>query len=159
MADVLKMASVAKERFTTNLAKSFEGMSPTHWIRVVAFVGAYLLLRPYLMKLGAKVQTSQLEKEAAQSAAAAEEKEKAKKQRAAMSPNDLRGGRKAIPAEESDSEDEQVPAGQASGADWGKKARKRQKVMIKKLLSAEEERLQKLQEDDEDKDIEEFLTG
>lgn len=147
MAELLELAGVGYDRFTTNFRKSFEGMSPEKWIRIVIVVGTYCLIRPYLMKLGGKVQMKQHEKEAA--AAKAEEEQKAK-----MSPNELRGY-KEIP---DDSDDEGEAQGQTTSTEWGKKARKRQRHMIKKLLDAEEQRLQELQDDEEDKDIQEFLT-
>lgn len=142
---------VIYERFTRNLRGSLEGTSPEYWIRIVIVVGAYCLIRPYLIKLGGKSQMNQHEQEAAAAAAEAEAKAKAK-----MSPNELRGHTVQIPEESDDSEAENE--GQASATEWGKKARRRQKNVIKKILNAEEKRLRELQEDDEDKDIQEFLT-
>lgn len=135
------------ERFTTNLGASFSTMTVKHWIRLVMIVGTYLLLRPYMVKLGAKYQEKQFEKQHKDDEAAA-----------AISPNQLRG-QVDIPE---DSDDEEVPEPETSAAttssDWGKKARKRQRVMLKKMIDAEEKRLQELQEDEEDKDIEQYLT-
>lgn len=147
MADVVKLAGIGYDRFTTNMRATLDGMSPEKWIRLVMIVGAYMLLRPYLIKLGGKSQMKQHEKEAAE--AEAEAKEKAK-----MSPNELRGHKVEIPE---DSDDEEAE-GEATATDWGKKARRRQRNMVKKILEAEEKRLQDLQDDDEDKDIQEFLT-
>lgn len=151
MADLVRIAGIGYDRLTTNMLKSFDGMSPEKWIRIVAVVGAYCLLRPYIMKLGSKVQMAQHEKEAAETKAAEEEQ-------ARMSPNELRGY-KEIPE---DSDDEGQAAGAAAGqtttTEWGKKARKRQRHTIKKILAAEEQRLQDLQDDEEDKDIEQYLT-
>ncbi|EOO01449.1 putative trafficking pga2 protein [Phaeoacremonium minimum UCRPA7] len=144
MADLLKLASTAGERFTRNLGNSFAEMSLQKWIRVVIIVGAYLLLRPYLIKLGAKQQMKAHEKE---------EEESARETAAKISANELRGQKLAIP-EDSESEGE----AEATSADWGKKARRRQRDMIKKMIAVEEKRLQELQEDEEDKDIQEFLT-
>jgi hypothetical protein len=73
--------------------------------------------------------------------------------KAKISPNELRG-RVEIP-EDTDEEDEAT--GEASGPDWGKKARRRQREMIKRMLDAEEQRLRETLEEQEDKDIEEFL--
>jgi hypothetical protein len=138
------LVGVAGERFTTNLTASFSTMTLKHWIRLVMIVGTYLLVRPYLVKLGAKHQEKQFEK-------AHQEDE------AAISPNQLRG-QVEIP-EDSDEEDQELDATAATtSSDWGKKARKRQRVMLKKLIDAEEKRLQELQEDEEDKDIEQYLT-
>ena len=117
-------------------------MDATKWIRVVMIVGAYLLLRPHLLKSSQKAQEKHLEKEHEDSK---------------MSPNDLRGVKKEIP-DASDDDDEGTAATQTT-TEWGKKARKRQRVMLKKMIAAEEQRLQELQEDDEDKDIEQYLVG
>lgn len=149
MADVVKLAGIGLDRFTTNMRATLDGMSPEKWIRLVMIVGAYALLRPYLIKLGGKNQMKQHEKEAEE--AEAEAKEKAK-----MSPNELRGHKVEIP-EDSDDDDEEAAA-EATSTDWGKKARRRQRTMVKKILEAEQKRLQDLQDDDEDKDIQEFLT-
>lgn len=89
------------------------------------------------------------EKEAA--AAEAEYQAKAK-----MSPNELRG-KVEIP-DHTDDEDETETVGQSTGPSWGKKARRRQREVITKLLEAEEQRLQENQEELEDKDIEEYLV-
>lgn len=147
MADVVRLAGIGYDRFTTNMRATFQEMSPEKWIRLVIIVGTYCLLRPYLLKLGGKSQVKQLEKEAA-------EAEEEAKEQAKMSPNELRGHKVQVPE---DSDDEEAE-GQTTSADWGKKARRRQRTMVKKILEAEEKRLQDLQDDEEDKDIEEFLT-
>ena len=105
-----------------------------------------MLLRPYLLKLGGKAQMNSHEEEAARAEAEAQAK---------ISPNQLRGQKVEIP-EDTDSEDDGAP-GEATGADWGKRARRRQRQMIKKLLEEEERRLIETKEMEEDKDIEEFL--
>lgn len=154
MDGILNLLYIAYERFTRNLRGTLEGMSPEKWIRIVIIVGTYMLVRPYLLKLGGKVQMNQHEKEAAEAEAEAEAKAK-------LSPNELRGHKIQIPEDSDDSDAEGEGEGKkssSSAADWGKKARRRQRTMVKKLLDAEEKRLQELQEDDEDKDIEEFLT-
>ena len=72
MDDIANFFYIIYERFTRNLRGSLEGMSPEKWIRIVIIVGAYMLLRPYLIKLGGKVQMKQHEKEAAAAEAEAE---------------------------------------------------------------------------------------
>lgn len=153
MDGILNLLYIAYERFTRNLRGTLEGMSPEKWIRIVIIVGTYMLVRPYLLKLGGKAQMNQHEKEAAEAEAEAEAKAK-------LSPNELRGHKIQIPedSDDSDAEGDEGKKSSSSAADWGKKARRRQRTMVKKLLDAEEKRLQELQEDDEDKDIEEFLT-
>ncbi|KAK3988613.1 protein trafficking Pga2 [Cladorrhinum sp. PSN332] len=148
MEGLANMATVVGDRFTTNIQSTFQNMSPQKWLRVVIIAGAYMLLRPYLLKLGGKLQMNTHEKEA-------EEAEEAARAKAKISPNQLRG-RVEIPEDTDDEEDEEEE-GEATGADWGKKARRRQRQMIKKLLEAEERRLMETKEMEEDKDIEEFL--
>ncbi|KAI0490945.1 protein trafficking Pga2 [Xylaria cf. heliscus] len=138
-----KLVTLITDRFTANVTTSFTNMTLQQWIRLVAIVGAYALLRPYIIKMGAKHS--------------AKEFEKAQQDVAEISPNELRG-ELGIP-EESDDDDGGNEQGDASGADWGKKARKRQRRMIKQLLDAEEQRLQETFDEQEDKDIEEFLIG
>ncbi|KAI5865463.1 DUF1531-domain-containing protein [Durotheca rogersii] len=139
---ISQLFNLLKDRFVQNVGESFSSMTPQHTIRLVVIVGAYMLLRPHILRFTAKRQEKQL----------AEQIER--EEQAEISPNQLRG-QIAIPE---DSDDEQQPA-EASATDWGKKARKRQRNMIKKLLDAEEKRLQELQEDEEDKDIEQYLVG
>ncbi|KAI1847232.1 hypothetical protein JX265_013357 [Neoarthrinium moseri] len=141
------LVGMAGQRFTTNLTASFTTMTLKHWIRLVMIVGTYLLVRPYIIKLGAKHQEKQFEK-----AHAEEEEAQAK-----ISPNQLRG-QVDVPDDSDDELPEPEATAASTAADWGKKARKRQRNMIKKLIDAEEKRLQELQEDEEDKDIEQYLT-
>ncbi|KAI0897807.1 DUF1531-domain-containing protein [Annulohypoxylon nitens] len=141
---VNQLFTLVRERFSHNVTESFSSMTPKQWIRLVIIVGAYALLRPYIIKMGAKHQEKQLEKQF---------KEEEERQ-AQISPNQLRG-EIGIP-DESDDDDEQ---GETTASDWGKKARKRQRNVLKKMLDAEEKRLQELQEDEEDKDIEQYLVG
>ncbi|KAI1201131.1 DUF1531-domain-containing protein [Nemania serpens] len=140
---VWKLVTLITERTTSNVNASFDSMTAQQWIRLVAIVGAYALLRPYVIKMGAKFQEKQFEK--AQQLDAAQ-----------ISPNELRG-ELGIPEESDDDDDNEQ--GETTAADWGKKARKRQRNMIKQLLDAEEKRLQETLDEQEDKDIEEFLVG
>ncbi|KAI1776306.1 DUF1531-domain-containing protein [Hypoxylon cercidicola] len=144
---VTQLFTLVKDRFSNNLAESFTTMSPQQWIRLVIIVGAYALVRPYIIKAGARFQEKQMDKHF--------EKERLEREKQAqISPNQLRG-QAGIP-DDSDEEEEQA---ETTATDWGKKARKRQRNMIKKLLDEEEKRLQELQEDEEDKDIEQYLVG
>ncbi|RYP64361.1 hypothetical protein DL771_008806 [Monosporascus sp. 5C6A] len=141
---VSKLAELLYTRSTTNLSGSIKQMTPKQWIRLVIIVGAYCLLRPYVLKMASKHQQREMEREE-------------QRAQAEITPNQLRGQTVDIPEDSDDDyEDGQT---QTTAADWGKKARKRQRNMIKKLLDAEEKRLQQLQEDEEDKDIEEYLVG
>lgn len=123
---------------THNLGQSFADMTAQSWIRLVIIVGAYLLIRPYLVKLGTKLQEKQYDKEA-------------QEPMAKISPNELRG-KVHIPE---DSDDDQA---ESTAADWGKKSRRRQREVMRKLLDAEGKRLREAQEDEEDKDIEQYLV-
>lgn len=147
---VTKLGTLLYDRTSHNVSDSFRNMTPQQWIRLIMIAGAYMLFRKYVIVHGAKYQQRQMEKREAQ------EKAEEEKREAEMSPNQLRGA-VGIP-EDTDSEGEDAAA---SGAvlQFGKKARRRQRNAIKKILDAEEERLRQLQEDEEDKDIEEFLVG
>ena len=47
---MLSWAIEGKNRFVNNSIKSFENMTLQRWIRIILIVGAYLLIRPYLLK-------------------------------------------------------------------------------------------------------------
>lgn len=72
------------ENFVRNLKGSFTRLKPEGWIRLIWIVGAYLLLRPYLMKLGARNQQKQHEEAKAANAPTGAE----------VHPNELRTGKK-----------------------------------------------------------------
>jgi hypothetical protein len=60
---VLDNLSVPVERLYNNTIKSFEGMTTQRWVRLVAIIGGYMLLRPWLLKFAADRQKKQFEKE------------------------------------------------------------------------------------------------
>ncbi|KAJ4187947.1 Hypothetical protein NCS54_01138300 [Fusarium falciforme] len=120
---------------SNNLSNTFNNMTMQSWIRLVVIVGGYMLLRPYMMKFVTKGAVKKMEEE--------DEREQRKAQ---ISPNELRGL-----AEEEPEIDEE---GDGTGADWGQKARVRQRTMLKNLLEAEEQRRL---EEEEDKDIADLL--
>lgn len=144
MAELLEYVRLWADNFQRNLSQAFYNMTPEKYIRLIAIIGAYILLRPYIVKLGAKFQTKEHEKEVDPKEMAAA---------AATSPKTLR---EQVEVPEDSDEDE---AGeQVTGADWGRKARRRQRQVVRKVLEAEEKLRREQQEDDEDKDIEEFLV-
>lgn len=150
-------------RFATNVQTSFSNLSAQQWIRLVVVAGAYMLLRPYIIMIGGRVQMKQHEadeKESEEEAAAIAAGEKP-----AMSANDLRGGSSkslkaeiGIPDSDEDASEDEATIAAASGADWGKAARKRQRRVLRKLLEAHEQKLADEQADEEDKEIQEFLV-
>ena len=137
-----EILGIAMDRFITNMSASFTMMDTKKWIRLVMIVGTYLLVRPYFLKWAGKRQEQGMEK--------------AEGDEGKISANELRG-QVDIPE---DSDDEGAPEGDGAttASDWGKKARKRQRNMLRKMIDAEEKRLQDLQDDEEDKDIEQYLT-
>ncbi len=112
------------------------------YIRLIAIVGGYCILRPYLIKLGGKHQAKDHDR-------ALDTDETSSP--AAISPNALRGQNDI--AEDSDS-DEDAAAG--AGLNWGKTTRRKQRRTLKQILEAEERR-GAVEEADSDKEIEEFL--
>lgn len=144
MADLFDYFRLWAENFQRYLSEAFYNMTPEKYIRLIAIVGAYALLRPYIIRLSARFQTKEHEKEVASNEMTAA---------SAVSPNSTRG-RVDMPEDT----DEDEAEWQVSGADWGKKARRRQREMVRRVLEAEEKLRREQQEDDEDKDIEEFLV-
>ena len=120
-----------------------ESLQPRDYIRLIAIVGGYCLLRPYLIKLGGKQQAKDHER-----ALDADETSSP----AAVSPNTLRGQVDDMP-EDSDNEEEIKPG---SGVNWGQGTRSKQRRTLKQILEAEE-RKGAVEEADSDKEIEEFL--
>ncbi|KLU88414.1 hypothetical protein MAPG_07399 [Magnaporthiopsis poae ATCC 64411] len=150
MDGIYDTAAMLGNRVKNNLGSSFTNMTAQQWIRLVTLVGAYMLLRPYLLKLAERTQRKQLEKEEA------EREAEAAQQRAVISPNELRGRRIEIP---DDSDSDEDNNGKPAVAQWGKKARRRQRAMARKMIEENESRLAEAEGDEEDKDIEEFLVG
>jgi len=153
MSNLAALATTIRDRIATNLPSSFSSLSAQQWIRLVVVIGAYALLRPYLLKLAARSQMQAHEAASAGHDYASD---------AQISPNQLRGGASkkqnrlgiAVP-EDSDGDG---GGGQTSAADWGTKARRRQREVVKRLLDEHEKRLQDHLEDEEDEDIKEFLV-
>lgn len=123
---------------TNNIQDTFTNMTIQGWLRLTAIVGGYLLLRPWILKLSVKTAVSKLEEE--------DEREKAK---AALTPNELRGAKQQL---EEHLEDD---SGDGTGADWGQRARVRQRTLLKEMLEAEEQR--RMEEQEDDRDIAEYL--
>ncbi|KAF2096696.1 DUF1531-domain-containing protein [Rhizodiscina lignyota] len=144
--DVLNLLSLWAGNFHRNTTKAFADLRPKDYIRLVIIIGAYCLLRPYLMKLGAKLQARGYERE---DRAAQEEAEKTR-----LNGNDLRGTRIALPGIESDDEEDED---EAEASSWGRKAKLRQRKMIRKKLEEQEERLRSMQEEESDQDIADLL--
>ncbi|KAH7382158.1 protein trafficking Pga2, partial [Pyrenochaeta sp. MPI-SDFR-AT-0127] len=75
-----------KDRLVNNSVKSFTEMTPQRWIRIIVIVGAYLLIRPYLLNAAANRQKKQMEKEA---------EELGLERSTEPNANDFRGGKKS----------------------------------------------------------------
>lgn len=127
----------------TQAAQSTRNLTPKDYIRLLAIVGGYCLLRPYLVRLGGRFQASDHEREI-------EDTEILSGDKGIISPNVLRG---QIP-EDSDEEE-----GDKEVVSWGRKARRRQRGLVRKIVEAEEKRRREEEEADSDKEIEEFLRG
>ena len=136
-------------RFQTQLQARLENTTAQDYIRLVIIIGSYALLRPYLIKLGAKFQAKDHERELD-----SEEVDAVRKSADKSSHGDSLKGKVQIPEDtDSDSEDE----GKKS-TDWGKTARRRQRRVIRTMLEQEEERRKEEEETTSDKEIEQFLV-
>lgn len=148
MAAILDAITTYASNFRHNITHAFVDMSVEKYIRLVAVVGAYALLRPFFIRIGTKIQEKQHEKEFAAGAALAYPDRKPE-----ISANQLRGQ-----AEPEDSDDEEEGETETTGAEWGKKARKRQRQILKRVLEAEQKIREKEEEEESDKEIEQFLV-
>jgi hypothetical protein len=75
-----------KDRLVNNSVKSWEEMSAQRWLRIVVIVGAYLLVRPYLLSHAERSRKKREAKEAADLGLDADTE---------LSANDFRGGKKS----------------------------------------------------------------
>lgn len=134
--------------FANNTASSFTRLTPEKIIQLVIVIGAYaLIIRPLILKGGAKVQAKVHEQDHKDNTGAVEAAP-----RKALA--ELRGyGGKEVQLDDSEDENESAIA----GADWGKRARARQRKIVKLALEEHERRLRESREEEEDKDIAEFL--
>ena len=127
---------------SNNLTESFSALTVQGWIRFIAIVGAYILLRPYLMKFMSKGAIDNMESEDAKARA-----EDDTLPHPDLTPNEYRGIKEKLMTHVEGE-------GDGSSTDWGQKARVRQRTMLMQLLE-EDERRRAAQ--DEDADIQEFL--
>ncbi|RVD88684.1 uncharacterized protein DFL_002860 [Arthrobotrys flagrans] len=127
-----------QSRISHNLSGTFGNLSGTDYIRLVAIVGGYLLLRPYLQKIGAKYQ----ERDHARTVDENEQDSMAAT------------GQKArvIAGEGYDLDDDES----SDEEGWGRKKRLQQRKERARKKKEIEDRI-KAEEDEEDKDIQEFL--
>ncbi|EPS42370.1 hypothetical protein H072_3688 [Dactylellina haptotyla CBS 200.50] len=133
------MFSRLSDRINANLSDTLANFTRTDYIRLVAIVGGYLLLRPYLEKLGAKLQERD-------HARAIDENEESSMAATGVKSRVIAG--EGHDLEDSDDESE--------GKGWGKKQRLRKRQEKARKKKEIEDRIKK-DEDEEDKEIQEFL--
>lgn len=143
---VIDLFTIWGNNFKRNLFGMWTGMDATRWFRLVAVVGVYMVFRNFIVK---KAEAKQ-----AREHAKAMEPEITGK----VTANALRAGTtgKKVSFEESSEEGDDET--KATGMEWGKKAKKRQKQLEKKQLEAEELKRRAEEGDAEDKDIMDLLV-
>jgi hypothetical protein len=130
-------------RISTNISATASRYTIQDYIRLVIIIGAYCLLRPYLLALGGKFQAKDHDRELDLDELSSPAAVKSRK-----AVDALRGVKDQVPDDtDSEGEDEK-------GADWGRGARRKQRLMVRRLL---EETEKQRYHDEEDKDIQEFL--
>lgn len=134
--------SIWAGNFTRNTSTAFAELRLKDYIRLVVIIGAYCLLRPYIIALGGKLQTKVHERDSAEGVE--------------IHPNELRGKFEIPGVDDSDGDDEDD---EAQPGDWGRNARVRQRKFIRAALEKEEQRLRDEAEAESDKELEEFLIG
>ena len=144
-ADILGLLKTWYGNFTRNTHEAFTRLTPKDAIRIVIVACAYMLIvRPFLVRLGMRVQAKQHE-QANQEADS----------KARLNANDLRGNF-AIPGVDSDSEDELGEKSDVKSGEWGRKARLRQRRVVRKALEIQE---RGLLDDESDEEIKQFLES
>ena len=141
----------------TQARGTLERMTAQDWIRLVIIVGAYALLRPYLLKLGGRHQAADHER------ALDPAERNGLKRAAGKVVRDPRDGtvreRLDVPEDtESEGEIGEARRNGSGGMDWGKKARRRQRRVVRTLLEKEERRREAEAERESDKEIEDLLV-
>ncbi|KAI9646572.1 hypothetical protein NHQ30_004567 [Ciborinia camelliae] len=146
ITNLLETGATNFYRNATGMFQELKTLELQKWIRIVAIVGAYLLVRPYFINLGAKKQEQEYTKARAEHA---EKKEKEKH----VGANSFRDSVK-IPEDTDSGEDAKASSNDVK---WGGKARKKQRQTIRKILDQEEKLRREQQEDDDDEDIQDLL--
>lgn len=147
MEDYTSTLSTWAGNLKRNTSKAFEDLQPQTKIRLVVAVCAYLLLRPYLVRLGSWLQMRDLEKQNEQSKRDAA---------AATAAGDAQNARIAIPGVELEDEERDEMEVQESASHWGRRAKIRQRAMFRQKLEELEAKLRDAQ-DDSDADIADLL--
>ena len=154
MAALLASWAGNLQRNTTN---AFHSLNPADYIRLITIICGYLLLRPYLVKVGAYVQEKDhaRKNEPFELGGDGDGRGKGGGGSKALDSSGQRRSRSAIPGVESDSEEDDE--GPAAGVDWGRRARLRQRKVVREALARHERQLQELQQTESDKEIEDLL--
>ncbi|KAH7378159.1 trafficking PGA2-domain-containing protein [Cadophora sp. MPI-SDFR-AT-0126] len=134
---------------TRNAVHMWDDMTTLNYIRMIAIVGGYLFIRPYLQRYGERQQAKQMEKMLAQ-----KEGGEGKGKKAKISPNALRdgGAGKSVKFADEGAESEGEGVGEGGKEERGKKEKKRQKKVVEKKSRASEE------EESDEMDIMEHLV-
>jgi Protein trafficking PGA2 len=143
-SDIPGLLSKWYGNFTRNTSQAFSRMTAKDYIRLIIVAGAYMLLiRPFLVKMGMRVQAKQHE-----------QANKEVDNNARLNANDLRG-KIAIPGVDSDSEDETGTKSDVKTGEWGRKARLRQRRVVRKAIEIKERAA--AADDESDEEIKQFL--
>ena len=119
--------------FANNLNASVSKLSSKDWVRLVMVVGAYLLMRPYLLRLAARQQEKSLERDLDPVEAKAVEKA----QREGVTAQDIRQN-----LDDSGSDGNAA----TTNTPLGKKARQRQRKVARKVVEEEQQKVKELED-------------
>lgn len=139
-----------RNNFVRNVAGMWDGMRLRDYIRIIVIVGAYLLVRPYLLQLAAKIQAKEYAKRESQASHQSSNQAK-------ISPNYLRHAKTPPRASEKtkvDYEGESI----ASGTKWGQKSMKRKVQPPNHSTEACEQIGQELNKETHDEGIYKYLV-
>lgn len=148
MSNILEIAGAFLEELFRRIGKviHFQGMTQQKWTRLAIVILIYIIVRPWLMKLGAKVTDQEYTKMEAR------DKERMDRDKAAAAVNNLRGGGKPA-ANETESEGTTTAAEEQGTESLSQRATYRaQKAAEAQAMAEEERRIAMLEnwEDDEE---------
>ncbi|EEB05895.1 trafficking protein Pga2 [Schizosaccharomyces japonicus yFS275] len=116
------------------------------WLRIVIYIGGYMLLRPYLIKWGAKIQEKQHKKSLEQ-----------QELEGTIDPEMVHGKETRLHGE-FDTDDEEEEENPNAELRWGYSVRRRVREQRKKFLTGENDVHPVFRDDDDDdKDLDDIL--
>lgn len=139
LSNISSLLKTWASNFQRNTSAAFTNLKPKDVIRIIIVLGAYILIiRPLLVRLGNRIQAKQLNQPSSNATSTTEQSK----------------SHVGVPGLDSDSESDDDSKGNLKTAEWGRKARLRQRRLVRKALELKDEMVA----DESDEEIKEFLV-